>query len=64
MISPKRLLLAGAVPVAIVGLLYACSGAARRPDAMLGVWTSWMEVVLHHEVQKFSATFADLVDKL
>jgi hypothetical protein len=28
------------------------------------LWTSRMEVVLHHEVQKFSATFADLVDKL
>jgi hypothetical protein len=28
------------------------------------LWTSRMEVVLHHEVQKLSATFAHLVDEL
>ena len=28
------------------------------------LWTSWMEVVLHHEVQKLPVTFPDLIDEL
>jgi hypothetical protein len=28
------------------------------------LWTARMEVVIHHEVQNLSATFADLIDEL